>query len=543
MLLYSGLFAVFIYYKKQVRFVTCLLTTICSSYGYAWQNWLRLNWCQFSLRTLALGMILLSGGCSESFEQLSKLRTEYSSLQDEISSCRTYALTDSFPTNNVMCEAFLETDKDCHFFPDKHQKCKPFLAENSYPTHKHLCQSHQNIVSYCQEIYEQNKWYSGILEYRDYNLLQQLFLFAGVDLQQKWYQSNTYLYRETYLDIAVVGSDLDNSAIHNGAELAADVLNAQGSTAGRKIRLILKSSKNDADSSLALSDTIRNMKSVIAAIDGQKSPNNKLIAQTYERAGMLHFVTAASNVNVLRENMKLNFRLLPNNAMLAEETAKFCAKQSYQNVAVLIGQNESSEELARAFYESAVKHGIKVVYSKSFFRRRNDFADIISAMTNHKIDAVYLVTDWPESAAQIMTQTQLMGHAFNFIGTNALESEQFIKVSGIKTNGMIIPSVFNPMTKSKESEKFVRLYQDKYGIHPDLQASLAYDAVNLIARNVHLTGSSLPFELASSLRYMTDWTGANGQYQFNQRGELKNHKIIFKELQQGIFKLIDRTKS
>ena len=92
-------------------------------------------------------------------------------------------------------------------------------------------------------------------------------------------------------------------------------------------------------------------------------------------------------------------------------------------------------------------------------------------------------------------------------------------------------------------EKFVRLYQDKYGIHPDLQASLAYDAVNLIARNVHLTGSSLPFELASSLRYMTDWTGANGQYQFNQRGELKNHKIIFKELQQGIFKLIDRTKS
>ncbi|MFK5986592.1 MAG: ABC transporter substrate-binding protein [Pseudomonadota bacterium] len=496
----------------------------------------RFNLAGYGLRYISIGIILVLSGCSESFEQLSKSRIAYSSQQDEIASCRIYALSDSFATNNVMCDAFLATDSDCHFFPDKHQKCKPFLGDKNYSTQKYHCQSHENIVNYCQETYEQNSWYSRILKYRDNTLLQQLFLYAGIDLQKQWYQSNAYLYDEFYLDIAVIGADVNNTATHNGAQLAADLLNGQGKKAGRKIRLILEAVENAGDSSLVLSNKIYNMKSVVAAIDGQQSQNNKLIAQLYEKAGMVHLITAASSVNVLRENMKLNFRLIPNNAMLAEETAKFFAEQAYQKVAVLTGLNDSSREQARAFYEKAVKHGINVVYSKNFFQRRNDFADIISKMAAQKIDAVYLATDWPESVAEIMTQTQVMGYAFKFIGS------QFINASSVKTNGLIIPSVFNPMAKSKESEKFVRLYQKKYGVQPGLQASLAYDAVNLIARNVHRTGSSLSFELASSLRYMTDWTGANGLYQFNQRGELTNHKIVFKELQQGVFKVLDRTK-
>jgi len=321
----------------------------------------------YGLRFIAISVLLILSGCSENLEQLSKSRIAYSTQQDEIASCRIYALTDSFATNNVMCDAFLATDSDCQFFPDEHKKCKPFLADKNYSTQKHHCQSHENIVSYCQKTYEQNKWYNKIFEYRDNEFLRQLFLFAGIDLQKQWYQSNAYLYRQAYLDIAVISADVNNSATHNGAQLAADLLNGQGKKARRKIRLILEKDKNVADSSLLLSDKIHNMKSVVAAIDGLQSLNSKLIAQMYEKAGMMHLVTATSNVNVLRENMKLNFRLIPNNAVLAEETAKFCAEQAYQKVAVLTGQNESSEELARAFYEKAVKHGINIVYSKSFF--------------------------------------------------------------------------------------------------------------------------------------------------------------------------------
>ncbi len=495
------------------------------------------------LYIIVICMFLLLVGCGESSEQLSKSRFEYLAQQDKNSSCRMYALSDSFEVNNVKCDAFLETDNECQFFPEKKLTCKAFLSQKYYLTSKQLCKRHKNIVNYCQNNYEQNSWYSGLLNYRNNSVLHQTLLFLGIDLKKKWYQDTIFLYKKSYLDIVVIKNIDDDSTFYNGAQLAAELINKKSISKVRKIRVILKTAENNNISFLKLSNEIRNMKSVVAAVDGQQSPNNKLFSQLYEQVGIMHFIATDSRVNLLRQNMQLGFRLLPNNEVIAQESVKFFAKQSFQNVAVLIGESDASDELGRMFLENAVKQRVNVAYTKRFFQKRSDFSEIISEMASKKVDAIYLVTDWTKLVAKIMTQAQLMGYSFKFIGTRALESESLINSSlNVETSGLTIPSVFNPTTKLKNSKLFFQLYQEKYGVQPDLEATLAFDAVNLIAYSVYLVGSSSPRDLASNMRHITDWTGVNGQYQFNIRGELKNNKIIFKVLQQGKFKSLEESK-
>ncbi len=65
-------------------------------------------------------------------------------------------------------------------------------------------------------------------------------------------------------------------------------------------------------------------------------------------------------------------------------------------------------------------------------------------------------------------------------------------------------------------------------------AAQGYDALRILAKAVRATGSLNPLDLSYANRFMDPWEGANGRYQFYNRGELANKPLFLKEFRSGV---------
>ncbi len=490
------------------------------------------------VRFIVIGFVFLLLGCSDDVDLSLKSRNSYTNFQDKLSSCQVNFNNNTFQTVFAKCNIDFVNIEDCLDESTCYKKRESIF--NDYDLiQKKQCQIYENLDRLCQKGYEQEQWFINhrLIKF-DGPVAKQLFSFMGVYFNRLWWKSKPFLTQKSYIDIAVVANDGDKQSFYDGAQLAVDLYNDHGELKTRKLRLIRHSVERNAGYLVRLSNKIQNTKSVIAVIDTTQSLYSPLISEMYEKAGLLHLLTSTSQNNILRENMRLNFRLIATNQALAEESAKFCAKKSYRKLAILTDfDSDAALELSRAFYIHAEKLGVEVVYWNSFFKTTQDFTQIILDSAELSVDAIYIATEHPEPVVEIMKQAKLMGFSsLKFLGTESLEKQSFLTQYRKTTNGLIVPSVFNKSNKANENVSFISLYQKKYGFTPDLHAAVAYDAVNLIANSINVVTSTLSFDLASGLRYGNTWEGANQAYSFDEIGNLKKPFIVFKELQKGLFK-------
>lgn len=481
---------------------------------------------------------LLSGlllyACAPGPDESARLRAESAKTEDSLAQCYLFASQEDFPKQSRECRTFLEKDEECAFFPEEKPGCLVFINAVGYTEQQLQCREFAHQEKDCKQLVKERFTWN----IRDvFNSLR-----AGKWDRQPWFERIRAQPLPPVL-LGVVRSGYGGKRTFvQGVELGLKRINQKGGVLGRQLAITLEESQQNLERSRAIAEKMRDNHKIRAVIGRQFSVNTIPVTYVYDTGNIVYIAISAIKRDVIRYGQRFIFRLLPNSDDFSEALVNFCVRRDYRKVALLYGRDSYNEELAYAFRDYAISQGLAIVYEKSFFEHRQQFADISADLIEFEIDAIFL-TALGDTAARAVQDIRDMGVTLPIVGSDALDSDSFAESVGDAGNGIVVPTIYNPYSKHEENSAFVDAFRRAYGHTPDTWAAQGYDAVNLLAYVMtQEAASTMPAKVATGLRYMPPQTGATGRLAFEKSGELAEKPIYFKELQHEQFVLFKDTK-
>jgi len=328
--------------------------------------------------------------------------------------------------------------------------------------------------------------------------------------------------------IAAVGSMKNKNFLLEGIQLAAKQINTRKAFKGRSIRIISYDMGHCIDSARKIAGKIARNPNIMAVIGYPCSAAAIPTSITFEQCGVVFISTGATHNSFTQKGGHYTFRNIPSNKYIAHETALFAKRNGYNNLVLFIDLDNYKQDLANFFHEEAIKNGLHIVDQKTYFGWQKNFRNKLADLqNNNSFDAIFLNGDLP-AAAQIIKQARQMGIKQKFIGNFSLDSQELWEIAGKHSNNTIIPTLFNPNCTSSQNIKFVKDFQDEYGVFPDTRAAIGYDAVHALGMAVRKSTSLSPLDIASSLRLIDNYNGVTGKFSFTTDRRKSDAPLFFK---------------
>jgi ABC-type oligopeptide transport system substrate-binding subunit/ABC-type branched-subunit amino acid transport system substrate-binding protein len=328
--------------------------------------------------------------------------------------------------------------------------------------------------------------------------------------------------------IAAVGSVQKKNFLLEGIQLAAKQINTRKSFMGRSLRVVSYDMGHSIANAKKIACKIAKNSNIRAVIGYPYSSAAIPTSITFEQGGILFISTGATHDAFTQKGGQFTFRNIPSNKYIAHEIALFAKRNKYNNLILFIDLDCYKQDLANFFSEEAIKNGLKIVDQKTYFGWQNNFRNKLADLQNKQsFDAIFLNGDFP-AAAEIIKQARQMGIKQKFIGNFSIDSQELWEIAGKHSNNTIVPTVFNPKSTSSQNIKFVKNFQDEYGVLPDTWAALGYDAVHALEMAVRKSTSLNPIDIASSLRLIDDFNGVTGKFLFSKDSKQSDEHLFFK---------------
>lgn len=463
-----------------------------------------------------------------------KERAQIAKENDDFARCKLFSEDEKLSSEWKMCMDFIEMDESCSYFPEKKPECASFLGKEDYTEKKYFCSNTKAKSEHCSSLVTQKVWYGELLKYKEQPFVRTLLHWFDVNVDQKWFEIVAPW--KLKIHIAIVAPGDTKKEFYYGVRLAVEEINQTGGVFGRLIETTEYPQHVNVEGSKEIARDIIHDTSLVAVISAQTSEKTKPVTKIYEKGGIFNLITSATNMDILNSDMKYTFRMIPNNVVIADSTAKFMAK-FYKKVAVVTENSAYAEELSNAFYKSAIENGMSISYSKNFDRRKTDFSSVINELMERRPEAIYF-SGRHMGAFRFLTQMRNMDIDTPLVGTESLDAQNFIDLVGKAGEGIVIPSVYNEKWNSPEHSHFIQAYKNKYGVNPNAVAVQGYDSMKLLAMAIDSLQTTVSEEIASLGHFDKDWFGAGGKLTFDKAYGIKK-QIFFKKLHLGEYQIID----
>lgn len=315
-----------------------------------------------------------------------------------------------------------------------------------------------------------------------------------------------------------------------GIRLAVEEINARpGKLLGRSLRLEVKPGSDDYDE---VHDTILEVINdpTVTAVLGHRRTEIAISASVlYEAAQVLFINPLSTGSDFTTHGFEYIFRMAPNNATMAEQSASVARQLGYKNIALFYSEGFSRRELAFLFEEAALDRGLHFVSRRSIDAQDPDYRDLISQFSSQPVDMVFLSTD-TKPGARMIRQLREMGVTAPVMGASALNLSPLNEEAGAAADHTIVPIFYDSDNESAFNKRFVAAYRQRHGDLPDQFAAQGYDSVHLLAATVERAKSTMPPLLATTMHYLPYWQGATGVHSFNMRGDPIGKKYFFQTL-------------
>lgn len=327
--------------------------------------------------------------------------------------------------------------------------------------------------------------------------------------------------------------DLERSAFLDGVMLAAEEINQRpNKLLGRKIRIHIEEDGVDFNASKSTIRRIANNPKITAVI-GHRSPDTVIPASViYERSQVIFMPPFATADKLTSYYFNYVFRMIPGHVVMAEQVASVAKNLGYRNIVLLYARDDLSRELAFLVEDAVLNQNINVVSRSSFFEKDDNYRSIIADFTSYSFDTVFIAAP-AKVAGKMVRQLREMGVNQPLLGSNLLNSQDYLDTAGSHAENTIIPDVFSLKKTIPRIATFVEIYKEKYNKEPDFNAAQGYDSLMLLAHGIERAGSTLPSLLSSTLHYMPAWVGVTGIHAFDNVGEMQGKKYLFKAWQNG----------
>lgn len=311
---------------------------------------------------------------------------------------------------------------------------------------------------------------------------------------------------------------VQGAAYRNALDLVAEGINADGVLGGRKVKLLVRDNKSDAEESTRVTKSLIEEDEVVALIGGGSSPTTIPILDTVEEL-KVPTVSMGSSAAIVNPPGKRTFVFkTPADSSLVVDVmlAGFRAK-GIRTVGFLSVDNAYGQAGAAAFAGGARKAGVTIVRSETFPPTARDYSGEVQRIVAKRPQAivVWAVPPGAGTAARNIEQEKFTGAVYFDAGAGG---ELFVKTAGDAANGAFIvhPSVLaadqtiatTPLAAGQK--RFFSAYSEKYSSFSGF-ASYAADALMLIVAAIEKARSTDRQKIRDALETLS-LDGVTGSY-------------------------------
>lgn len=290
-------------------------------------------------------------------------------------------------------------------------------------------------------------------------------------------------------------------------------------------RLIAEDSKCEGKEAVNAITKLVNVDRVQVII-GEVCSGATLAAAPIAESNKVVLISAASTSPKITGAGEYIFRVVPSDALQGDFGAQLVAKKGYKKLAILYSNEDYGVGFTEVLAASFTRLNGTVVAKEAFERGASDVRTQLTKIKAAKPDALYIISNSPDSAVAALRQIKELGITAARFGSEGLKGPEVAK-SGVG-EGLMVTSV------SVGTSDFVAKHKAAYGEEPGPFAAQGYDAVTAVLRAIK-GGASTGSEIKDALSRMI-FDGASGRIAFDAKGDVAGNYDVY-ELRNATFVL------
>lgn len=335
--------------------------------------------------------------------------------------------------------------------------------------------------------------------------------------------------KEKIIRIACANGWENNDTLQwEGLQFACHEINSSGGVDGAKIELIQFDDHDTEKEGLYAAYDISNRYDIAAVIGHTISGIAVESSKVYQYYGVLMFSPMATATKLTNQGFPYVFRNIPRAAAFAKAASNFCKEKGWNRMIIYYLDTPYGEDISNAFEFACTKDEIFIIDRESYTELDLDMQFIHMAKwltANFEFDAVFLAGDMPQLENVIKTMRE-NGMDKPILGPDTFDHpglEKWIMENNIRD--IYAVTSFGRNASSDAYTKFKNDFSRRYGKSPAQQAVQGYEALKILTGAMAKAHSVKAKDVAAELRKNT-WTGLNGKYYFNKRGDIIGTKIF-----------------
>lgn len=227
------------------------------------------------------------------------------------------------------------------------------------------------------------------------------------------------------------------------------------------------------------------------------------------------------------------FRVISSDSANGIEIARWAARQQIARAAILYENNSYGRGLADAFRTAF--RGEVVSMDPIAEGDAQNFEPHVSFLRQAQPQLVF-VAGTEQSGIAFMREARRQRMESVFVGGDGWSS---LVTDTVASEGVYVGAPFSARDPRPRAQQFVAAFQKKYGIEPDGNAALAYDATLLLAEAAREAGADREDVHAwlRNLRGTRRFNGVTGAIAFTESGDAADKQIVMTRVQRGVLTL------
>ncbi|WP_457577089.1 branched-chain amino acid ABC transporter substrate-binding protein [Desulfomarina sp.] len=333
----------------------------------------------------------------------------------------------------------------------------------------------------------------------------------------------------------------EGQGIDQSVRLLAEQINAKGGVMGRKIEVISCDDEGTAMKAAICAKDLVN-KGVSMVIGSYTSTCAEAAQATYFRAGVLQTSDGTSDTLTQHGYWTFFRNSFPNSAEATFAADYMVKVKNYKRIAILSDFSSYADGLATAVQDAIKKLGGNIVAREKVKSGSQNFTPVLTQLKGKKPDVIFF-SGYYSDGGLIRSQQVALGIKADFIGGDANDNVDFVKLAGNAAQGAYIINVPTPELLPYDLAKdFLKAYKAKYKMMPpSIWTILNVDGMRAFIHAMETVKSFDTKKAADYLHTLKDYPGITGPISFAADGNRVGSGYMTYEIQKdGSYKIVHK---
>ena len=199
-------------------------------------------------------------------------------------------------------------------------------------------------------------------------------------------------------------------------------------------------------------------------------------------------------------------------------------KQGFQRIGIIRASNRYGRFGVREINDAARWLGWPTVIEMAYGLGATDLSTQLERIKAAQADAVVHWGDAQESAL-ILNQMRKMGMTQPYFTSDRSISDDFVKLAGENTEGVVSASPWNPDRKDPKLTEFRAAFRKRFHEEAETYAAHAYDGMSLLIWAIRAAGPDRA-EIVDRMKSLSPWKGASGTVRWDPHGRNDRGVIV-----------------